>query len=342
MEADSLHDGAGHREGSGASPRGAPHVLDEASERVRHLLMSETPDQPSPRASAHVRTDEPWTVERLLRWVSDDFRSRGLETPRLEAELLLCRALGWDRIRLIIERDRELDDDERARFRSLVQRRRKREPVAYIMGQREFFGRTFRVDERVLVPRPDTETLVETALRRTRDGYLRGRLVDLCTGSGCVALSFARERPTWEVRATDISPGALEVARDNAVRLGATWNVELLLGDLFEPLAGETFDAITANPPYIRSGEIATLSPDIRDHEPRLALDGGDDGLDIVRRIVRQAPSHLSEAGLLAMEIGCDQHAEVSELMRAAGFGQIEVDHDLAGHPRVVSGVFPR
>lgn len=304
--------------------------------------MSETPDQPSPRAAATARSEEPWTVERLLRWVSDDFRSRGIETPRLEAELLLCRALGWDRIRLIMERDRELDDDERARFRSLVQRRRKREPVAYILGQREFFGRSFRVDDRVLVPRPDTETLVETALRRTRDEYLAGRLVDLCTGSGCVALSFARERPTWVVRATDISPEALAVARENAVRLGAAWNVELLLGDLFEPLGDEQFDAITANPPYIPSAEIASLPPDVRDHEPRLALDGGADGLDIVRRIVSQAPSRLSASGLLALEIQFDQHEKVSALMQAAGFAAIEVDRDLAGLPRVVSGMLAR
>jgi len=304
--------------------------------------MSETPDQPSPRAQTAMRSDEPWTVDRLLRWVSDDFRSRGIETPRLEAELLLCRALGWDRIRLIVERDRELDEDERSRFRALVQRRRKREPVAYIMGQREFFGRTFRVDDRVLVPRPDTETLVETALRRTRDSYLVGRLADLCTGSGCVALSFARERPTWLVCATDISAQALAVARDNAVRLGAAWNVELLLGDLFEPLGSQTFDVITANPPYIPSGEIASLPPDVRDHEPKLALDGGSDGLDIVRRIVSQAPSRLSASGLLALEIQFDQHERVSALMQAAGFAEVEVDRDLAGLPRVVSGILER
>lgn len=300
--------------------------------------MSATPDQPSARAPAPSRTEEPWTVERLLRWVGDDFRSRGIESPRLEAELLLCRALGWNRIRLIVERERELDEEERARFRALVQRRRKREPVAYIMGQREFFGRAFRVDGRVLVPRPDTETLVETALRRTRDDCLFGHLVDLCTGSGNVALSFARERPTWLVRAVDISPGALAVARDNAVRLGAAWNVELLLGDLFEPLGDEPCEVVTANPPYIPSAEIATLPADVRDHEPKLALDGGPDGLDVVRRIVQQASERLTPSGLLAMEIGCDQHVEVSTLMRDAGFDHIEVDRDLAGRPRVVSG----
>ncbi len=300
--------------------------------------MSEPPDRPSTPAKPTARSEEPWTVERLLRWVTEDFRGRGLETPRLEAELLLCRALGWDRIRLITERDHELEEPQLATLRALVQRRRKREPVAYLMGQREFFGHPFRVDPRVLVPRPDTETLVETALRRTRDRCLFGRMLDLWTGSGNVALSFARERPTWLIHAVDVSADALAVARDNALRLGCAWNVQLLQGDLFGPVAGQRFDAITANPPYIPSEEVDRLPADVRDHEPRLALDGGADGLDVVRRLVADASGHLEPGGLLALEIGCDQHEEVSRLLQRAGFGEVELDRDLAGRPRVVSG----
>lgn len=290
--------------------------------------------------SSSQNTTEPWTVGRVLAWVTEDFASRGLDTPRLEAELLLCHALGCNRIQLIIDRDRPLIPDELATYRALVARRRNHEPVAYLRGEREFFGHRFLVDRRVLVPRPDTETLVEVALERTRDRSMFGRMLDVCTGSGNVALSFAKERPTWRVIATDVSPEAIEVASHNAVRLGLAWSVSFATGDLFAPVAGEPpFDVITANPPYIPTREIDGLASDIRDHEPRLALDGGEDGLSVVRRLVQQAPKHLVSGGLLALEIGSDQGQAVVDLMVQAGWGDVGVKQDLGQRDRVVSGI---
>jgi release factor glutamine methyltransferase len=296
-----------------------------------------------PASSPPSGSDPDWTVGRLLRWVAEDFGARGVESPRLEAELLLAHVLSTDRIQLILDRDRIPQPEQLASFRSLVQRRRRHEPVAYLLGRREFFGYSFQVDRRVLVPRPDTESLVEVALRRTCERCLYGRMLDLCTGSGNVALAFARQRPTWRVDAADTSSGAIAVSRDNATRLGALHCVRIFESDLFAaPQAGQlSYHLITANPPYIRSADIATLPSDVRDHEPREALDGGPDGLGLIRRIVAEAPAHLAPRGVLAIEIGCDQSEPVAELMSTAGFEAVLVDRDLAARPRVVSGVRP-
>jgi release factor glutamine methyltransferase len=278
-----------------------------------------------------------WTIEAVVKWATDDFRAREIESPRLDAEVLLAHALGATRMQLILDAKRPLGSAELARFRELVKRRRVHEPVAYLVGHREFYGRDFRVDARVLVPRPDTETLVEVALARTRACSMSMRAIDLCTGSGCVAISLARERPTSRVTGVDVSEDALAVARENAHRLGA-FNAAFARGDLFAPVAGARFDVVTANPPYISSAEIATLMADVRDFEPRLALDGGDDGLAIVRRIVDEAPRHLVPRGVLAIEIGAGEAAAVSELF-LRGFDEVEVARDYARIERVVSGV---
>jgi release factor glutamine methyltransferase len=281
-----------------------------------------------------------WTIESLLRWAMDDFRARGVESPRLDAEVLLARALGTTRIQLIVDAKRPLAADELARMREMVRRRRTHEPVAYILAEREFYGRTFRVDRRVLVPRPDTETLVDVALARTRDRSLSLRALDLCTGSGCVAITLGRERPTSSFVGADVSADALAVARDNALRLGA-YNVAWRQGDLFDaaPLPAR-FDLVTANPPYIAAGEIASLMADVRDHEPRLALDGGDDGLALLRRVVAAAPARLARpGGVLAVEVGAGQAPAVALLFAQAGFADIETKRDHARIERVVSGV---
>ena len=283
-----------------------------------------------------------WTIETVLRWATDDFRARGVDSPRLDAELLLGRALSCTRIQLIADAKRGLEGDELTRFRELVKRRRAREPTAYILGEREFYGRRFRVDRRVLIPRPDTETLVEVALERTRHRSMSMRALDLCTGSGCVAITLARERPTSLVVATDVSDDALVVARDNALRLGA-YNVAFRGGDLFAAVeASARFDLVTANPPYIAADEIASLQPEIRDYEPRLALAGGQDGLAVVRLIVAGARAHLAGGGRLAVEIGFGEAAGTADLFAAAGFEQIEVRRDYARIERVVSGVLER
>ncbi len=282
-----------------------------------------------------------WTVREVVAWMTDDLRKRGVEGARLDAELIVARALGIDRVKVIIGGDRLLEPAELELIRSLFRRRRTAEPVAYLRGYREFYGRNFRVDRRVLVPRPDTEILVQVALERLAGRDLGGRVLDLCTGSGCVAITLKLERPTITLDATDLSEGAVAVARDNAQRLGAVWNVRFAVGDLFAPLgeASPRYDLIVANPPYIATGEIPTLQADIRDHEPHLALDGGADGLSIVRRIVQEAPRWLRPSGALAMEIGAGQAPAVEELLRARGFSDVKSTRDYGGHDRVVSGV---
>lgn len=287
-------------------------------------------------------SSEPWSIKRVLAWASDDFRRRGNTSARLDAELLLGEALGLDRIKLIVEAERPLSDAELARYRALIKRRRAAEPIAYILGRREFFALPMRVDRRVLIPRPDTEILVEAALEGTRERHLYGRMLDLCTGSGCVAIAFAKERPTWRVTAVDLSPDAAAVARDNVLRAGVVNHLTVLEGDLFEPLEpGARFELVTANPPYIPSGDIAGLDADVRDFEPRLALDGGADGLDITRRLVGAAASYLEPGGLLALEGGYDQAPAVSALLESAGFVEVTRHKDLAGIERVVSGRRP-
>jgi release factor glutamine methyltransferase len=227
-------------------------------------------------------------------------------------------------------------------MRDLVSRRRAREPMAYILGEREFYGRPFRVDRRVLIPRPDTEILVEVALQRTRGVSMSMRALDVCTGSGCVAITLARERPTSMVLATDVSEDALAVARDNALRLGA-YNVALRSGDLFGAVtAACSFDLVTANPPYIPSADIASLQPEIRDFEPRGAIEGGADGLVVVRRIVAGAAEYLAPDGVVAIEVGAGEASAVVDLFERSGFVEVDVRRDYGRIERVVSGVLKR
>lgn len=280
-----------------------------------------------------------WTIGSLVKWATDDFRARGIESPRLDAELIVAFALGIDRMRVILDAERPLEGAELERLRELVKRRRAREPIAYLRGEREFYGLPFRVDRRVLVPRPDTETLVDVGLARTTQVSMSMRQLDLCTGSGCVAIAMAKKRPTASVLATDKSPDALTVAKENAYRLGA-YNVGFRQSDLFAEVRGARFDVITANPPYIPSEEIETLDADVRDFEPRLALDGGADGLDLVRRIVAEAPDFLAPGGVLAMEIGAGEAEETARLLGERGFSDVRADRDIARIERVVSGVF--
>jgi release factor glutamine methyltransferase len=285
---------------------------------------------------------EVWTIRRVLAWATDDLKKRGSSSPRLDAELLLGKVLKLDRVGLLIDADRPLAKPELTQYRELYQRRRAGEPVAYLLGVREFYGRPFRVDRRVLIPRPDTEILVEVALERTKHISLSARVLDLCTGSGCVAVSLARERPTTHVIASDVSADALAVAAENALRLGA-YNVGFVRSDLLAAFDPERhrFDLITANPPYIAEGEIPTLSVDIRSFEPHLALTGGADGLDFLRKIVSEAPAFLADDGVLAVEIGSDQGPAVRDLFAAAGYRDVAVQKDYGGLDRVVSGRKP-
>jgi release factor glutamine methyltransferase len=293
----------------------------------------------SDRAAEGAEGNAPWTIRAVLRWASSDFAARGNDSAGLEAELLVAHALGVDRVRLLVDAERVLDATELAILRGLIQRRRSGEPVAYILGRREFNGLEFRVDPRVLIPRPDTETLVYVALRRTAAHSLHAEVLDLCTGSGCVAIALAKTRATWRIIATDVSPDALEAARSNAQRLGTVHNLAFARSDLFAGVAAAgPFDLITCNPPYIPSAQIAALTPDIRGFEPHLALDGGDDGLTLVRRVIAEARRHLRPQGVLALEVGDGQAPATAQLLAEAGFVEIERQRDYGGHERVVSG----
>jgi release factor glutamine methyltransferase len=275
-------------------------------------------------------TTESWTPLKLLGWTQGFFAQKGVDAPRLTAELLLAQALGCDRVRLYLDFDKPLGDPELARYRELVKRRAEGEPTAYLTGAREFFGRRFAVDARVLVPRPETELLVEAALEALPEG---GAALDLGTGSGAVAVSLALGRPGARVTAVDLSPDALEVARANAAAHAAT--VELLLGDLFAPLpAGARFDLIASNPPYVPTGELSGLQREVR-REPRLALDGGPDGLIVLRRIVEAAPRWLAPGGALLLEMHESHLEALPALCLAAGFATAEARRDLAGLPRL-------
>jgi release factor glutamine methyltransferase len=285
-----------------------------------------------------ISTDENWSIRRLLQWATDDFQRRGFESPRLESELLLGLALGKSRIELITQSEHVPSDTELAQFRELLRRRRLHEPTAYLIGQREFYGLDMQVDRRVLIPRPDTETLVEVALQRSQHLYAHGHALDLCTGSGCVALAFAHRRSGWSVTGSDISQEALQVAERNALRLGKILGMTWVQSDLFESLPQQKFDLITANPPYIPSAEVLQLHPTIREFEPQMALDGGEDGLKFTRPIVERAPAWLQPGGALAVEIGCDQGPVVEALFREVGFCDTLIHKDYGARHRVVSG----
>jgi release factor glutamine methyltransferase len=282
---------------------------------------------------------EAWTVRRVITWLHGDLQKRGIESARLDADLLVAHALKQKRLSLYLDLDRPLEDAELRTIRALVERRRAFEPIAYILGEREFYGRGFEVNRDVLIPRPDTETLVEQTLIALRNGDGAERVLDLCTGSGAVALTLAAELPARKVLATDVSEAALAVAARNAERLGLTERVELRQGDLFAAVPeGERFAAITANPPYIGAEELLTLAPDVRDHEPALALDAGSDALSFYRRIVAEAPRFLIDGASLLVEVGYTQSSAVQTLFREAGLVDVRSAKDLAGTERVVIG----
>jgi release factor glutamine methyltransferase len=277
-----------------------------------------------------------WSLRRIVRWMQDDFTQRGIASPRLDAELLAAHALGIDRVRLYMDLDRPLVPAELEAIRALVQRRRKREPIAYILGRREFWGLSFAVSPAVLVPRPETELLVEhTLLAVAAD--IPARVLDLCTGSGCVAVSIAKERPLAQVLATDLSTDALEVARTNAASHQV--NIDLRAGDLFGAVESEApFDIITANPPYLSETELSECMPDVREFEPRMALVTGDEGFAIIRRIVDGTSRYLAPSGRIFMEVGQGQAPQTAALFSAAGLSP-SIHRDLAGIERMVEGV---
>lgn len=280
-------------------------------------------------------TQPAWTIERILKTTHDYFAGKGLDSPRLDAELLLAQVLGVKRVVLYTHFDRPLSDAERDAYRVLVKRRAAFEPVAYILGEREFYGRAFQVQRDVLVPRPETEHLIDEVVAwvKTRE-LATPRIVDVGVGSGAIAVTLALELPQATVHAVDLSAAALQVARDNASRLGA--QVTFHEGDLLGPVKDDaTFDIVVSNPPYIGTSERDQVQRDVLDHEPHLALFAGEDGLAVIRRLVVDAAAVVRARGLLAFELGDTQKEAVRALLERGPWTNIRFAADLAGHARV-------
>lgn len=273
------------------------------------------------------------TIAHALHWAAITLQGSSA-TPRLDAEVLLAHVLGWSRARVLSERQARLGIEQHARFMQLVERRAALEPVAYLVGHRAFYGRDFVVTPAVLVPRPETELLVESALAWARMRHSeRLTIADIGTGSGIIAVTLAAELPHAHVYATDLSPDALEVAARNVERHGVAARVTLLHGDLLAPLP-EPVDLLVSNPPYT---VLAEIDENVRRHEPHLALDGGPDGLGVYRRLLAAAPARLAPGGAVMLEIGATQGAAVAALARQHFPGAaVTVQKDLAGWERVV------
>ena len=277
---------------------------------------------------------ETWTTLKVLTWTKDFLAGKGIDNARLEAEWLLCAATGLDRVGLYLNFEKPLSDEELADYRSMVARRGRREPLQHILGSQEFCGLEFEVTPDVLIPRHDTETLVLEALKRLPGA---ATVLDIGTGSGCIAVSLAQQLPLSAVTAIDLSKEALTVARRNAERHGVA--IEFLQGSLCEPVRGRCFDLIVSNPPYIPSRDIDVLEPEVRDFDPRVALDGGLDGLDIYKVLIPAALHCLKPGGWLLVEIGTGQELDVKQLFRETGaFGDTISACDPGGIVRVVGG----
>ena len=279
---------------------------------------------------------EIWTIRRVLDWTKSYLAEKGVENARLETEWLLSAALGRDRVGLYVSLDQPLNPDELAVCREFVTRRAKREPLQYILGTQEFYGLDFVVTPAVLIPRHDTEVIVEESVLRVPGARA---VLDIGVGSGCIAVALAKNLPDAQVCGVEQSPEALSLAQKNAERHGV--RVTLFEGSLFEPFVGQHFDLIVSNPPYIPTADLDTLQPEVREFEPLQALDGGPDGLHFYRLIVPAAPEHLVPGGWLLREIGIGQADAVLGMRERAGFGESFTAKDPNGIERVVGGKVP-
>jgi release factor glutamine methyltransferase len=296
--------------------------------------------------------EEQWTVLKVIQWTAAHFQKKELGNARLEAEVLLAHLLGIDRMGLYLNYDRLLTDQERQAYREMIQRRMGGEPLAYIIGAKEFWSLRFEVSGECLIPRPETEHLVEETVRIAQGLPSSPRVLEIGFGCGAVAIALAQELPGAEIVATDISAGARALAQANAAQHQVEGGIRFILGDLFpsvestgepagEPADGKAFDIICSNPPYIPTAEILQLAPEVRDYEPLTALDGGVDGLRFFRQIAEGAPRFLVKQGWLLMEIGKGQDAAVTEILRERGFDQIGLTPDYAGVTRVIKAQWP-
>lgn len=285
--------------------------------------------------------DKIWTIGRILKWTEQYFKDKGIESPRLDAEVLLAHVLEKQRIYLYVHFDEPLQPGELAAYREMIKKRVLRVPVAQILGEKEFMGLTFKVTADTLVPRPDTEILVQAAVDRLRAmaGEEPLRFADIGTGSGAICLSVLHYLSDTVADTVDISPAARAVAEENAASLGLADRVTFHTGDLLQPLSGISFAAILSNPPYIPEADIATLTPEVRLNEPHTALSGGQDGLDFYRRLAKEAPAMLVPGGFTAFEVGIHQAGDVADLLKANPLiDRTEILPDYAGIDRVVVG----
>lgn len=283
-----------------------------------------------------------WTIQKLLNWTTEYLTGKKVDSPRLSAELLLSNVLGLKRIELYTQYSRVVEEEHLAKLRELVRRAGQHEPVAYLVGRSEFYSIEFEVTPDCLIPRPETELLVQRAIELLRQRPGPHRVCDVCTGCGVIAVAIAKNVPEAKVIATDLSETALAVAAKNVRKHGLDERVELLQGDLFEPLIPQLdmapFDLIVCNPPYVSAAEYEALERNVKDYEPRTALYGGDDGLDLYRRIAEQVGRFLDADGALLLEIGYKQGPAVRDLLEKTGlFPTVKVDKDLSNHDRVVT-----
>lgn len=282
--------------------------------------------------------NEIWTIGKILKWTEQYFAKAELDSPRLDAEVLLAHVLKKERIFLYVHFDQPLDPAELAEYKACIKQRVQHVPVAHITGHKEFMGLDFKVTKDTLIPRPDTEILVEAVLQRLKAGPESNlRLADIGTGSGAICLSLLNYLPQLQAVTVDISPAALAVARENATALGVAERIVFFQGDLLEPVKGQKFAAIVSNPPYIPKADILTLEQDVKDYEPMGALDGGDDGLDFYRRLLTEAADLLEPEGFMAVEAGIGQAQVLAQMAKAmVQWAKTEIIKDLAGIERVV------
>jgi release factor glutamine methyltransferase len=275
------------------------------------------------------------TVLQVLQNTADFFARKGIDSPRLNIEHLLADTLGKRRIDLYLEFDRTLSEEELAPLREKVRRRVEGEPLQYLLGSWDFFGRAFRTDQRALIPRPETEVLVEIGLKVVRAQSGRNRLLDIGTGTGVLAITFALECPNLAVVGSDVSPLALNLARENAKRHGLDDRIEWIESDLLGSVAGP-FDFVVANLPYISTADLPRLAPEVQ-RDPRLALDGGPEGLAVIQRAVQDVPKVLAEGAFVILEVGFDQADRVADLVTAQKFRDISIENDYQGVRRFVT-----
>jgi release factor glutamine methyltransferase len=282
-----------------------------------------------------------WTILELLNWTTEHFASRGIETPRLDAECLLAHVLDVDRLRLYVDFEAPVAARDRTAYRDLVRRRaNERVPVAHLLGEKEFWSLPLKVTRDVLVPRPDTETLVTAALDLLPDPEAEARVLDVGTGSGAVALAIAVERPKAQLVATDISQSVLDIARENADVHGVGDRFCWALGSLFEPVAGQRFDLVVSNPPYVAESQRSGLPPELA-HEPEEALFSGGDGTEMLSQLIAQVKKVLVPGGGVAVELAPEQAARVADWFCDAGLADVRTHRDLSRRPRVVSAREP-